>query len=101
MWFPAITYLHWAVVNKNAVKGVQGLGGTIGMAKNNGGNTTANTASAVRDLHLLDWSNRFDKVFLMHTNGLISCLAFDLSYGLARASTSSRNKENREWKKRK
>lgn len=59
-----LTYLDWAVVNKQAVQLLEGLTSAIRLAEDNVGNSPALRVRSIGDLDLLDRTNGLNKVLL-------------------------------------
>ena len=59
-----ITHLKRSIVDQNSVELLQRLGGTIGTAKDDGGDPTTGSVRAICELDTLDWSNRGMEVLL-------------------------------------
>ena len=58
------SYLQGPIIHQNSIELLQGLGGTIGTAKDDGGNPAARSVRAVCELYTLDWSNCGMEIFL-------------------------------------
>jgi hypothetical protein len=59
-----LTYLDWAVVNKQTVQLLEGLTSAIRLAEDNVGNSTTLRVRSIGDLDLLDRTNGLNKVLL-------------------------------------
>lgn len=84
------TYLDRLVVNQKAIEACKGLGGAIGVVEGDMGDATADTTRAVRELNLLDLTDRLLEVLLYRGESVVSVKRRDL-----RNRTSSPRVDNR------
>ena len=70
--YTVLIYLHRSLVNQHSVQLDQSIVGGAGFAENDSCNSPADAIGAVRKHGLLDWPNRFGKVFLYRRNGSLS-----------------------------
>jgi len=84
------TYLDWLVVNQKTIEACKGFGGAIGVVEGDMCDAAADTTGAVRELNLLNLTDRLLKVLLYRGESVVSVKRRDL-----RSRTSSPRVDNR------